>query len=148
MRALIFFTRRIYASSIYTLYPVYLFIYQSSFIYSFDPSCLLFHISTKLHSFIHCILLFFVYINHEALSLPYLFFSLTFIKTGKQLNVQEIQADGYKKPCWPIQLLFSLVQRALMYIFISLYFSQELMERYCQTNNAIQISVKDPRLPR
>ena len=82
------------------------------FIHSCVASCFSFHVSARLHSFMHCILPLLACISHEAWSLPDLSFSLTCIKTGTQLYVQEIRADGYKTPCWPIRSLFSLVHIA------------------------------------
>ena len=112
VRAPVFFTRRIYDSSIHALHPVSPFMYQPGFIHSCAASCLSFHGSARLHSFMHCILPLLVCISHEAWSLPDLSFSLTCIKTGTQLYVQEIRADGYKTPRWPIRSLFSLVHIA------------------------------------
>ena len=99
--------------------------YQLGFAHSCATSCLSFYVSARLHSLLHCILPLFACItSHEAWSLPDLSFSLTCIKTGIQLYVQKIRADGYKTPCWPIRWLFSLVYIAWMHIFINLYFSQ------------------------
>ena len=121
VRAPVFFTRRIYDSSIHALHPVSPFMYQPGFIHSCAASCLSFHGSARLHSFMHCILPLLVCISHEAWSLPDLSFSLTCIKTGTQLYVQEIRADGYKTPRWPIRSLFSLVHIAWM--SLSVYIS-------------------------
>ncbi len=96
------------------------------FIHSCVASCFYFHVSARLYSLMRCILSLLscncflsllVSISHEALSLPDLFFSLTYIKTGTQLYVQEIRADEYKTPRWPIRSLFSLVHIARIYIF-------------------------------
>ena len=109
---------------IQALHPASSFMYQPGFIHSCAASPLFFHVSAKLHSFMHFTLPLLAYISHEAWSLLDLYFCLTYIKAGTQLYVQEIQADGYKIPCWPIQSLFSLVHIAWMHIFISLHFLQ------------------------
>ncbi len=111
---------------IHALHPASPFMYQPGFIHSCTASCLSFHVSARLHSFMHCILPLLAFISHEAWSLPDLSFSLTCIKRGTQLYVQEIQADGYKTLCWPIWSLFSLVDIAWMYLFISLHFLQTM----------------------
>lgn len=97
---------------IHALHPASPFMYQLGFAHSCAASCLSFHVSARLHSFMHCVLPLLACISHEAWSLPDLSFSLASIKTGTQLYVQEIGADGYKTPCWPIRSLFSLVHIA------------------------------------
>ena len=101
---------------------------QALFILALHPD-LPFHVSTRLGSFMRCILplpscisqasfifalrsALFTCISYKTWSLPDLFFSLAFIKTGTQLYIQEIRADRYKTPCWPIRPLFSLVHIA------------------------------------
>ena len=66
---------------------------QALFIYAMHPASLFIYQPCFIHSY-----------TAFCLSLH--------LSAGKQLYAQEIRADEYKTPCWPIQPLFSLVHIA------------------------------------
>ncbi len=95
------------APFIHALHPASPF-NQLGFAHSCATSYLSFHVSARLHSFMHCTLPLLGCISHEVWSLP----DLGMYQDRHKLYVQEIRADRYKTPCWPIRSFFSLVHIA------------------------------------